>query len=81
METPRPKHEYGTPTPSHTSLELISRNLYPSRVLNTSSTNTVNSGQGSLTTQRFFPSVSGDNIMAGTKIKFPIFIGNGLEYP
>ena len=47
VENPRPKHEYNTPTMPHTSPEVRSRNLSPSRPVNTNSTNDVNSGQGS----------------------------------
>ena len=80
-ETPRPKHEHGTPTTPHTSSEVRSRNSSPRRVVNTSNTKAVNSRQGSSTTQKIFPSVSGANIMVGTDIKLSIFNGNGSEDP
>ena len=49
-----------------------------------SSTNAVNSGQGSLTSPHFVPTVPAFNTvlinpMDGIDIKLPIFNGNGLE--
>ena len=46
-----------------------------------SNTNTVNSGQGSTTSQNFVSTVPTTNTMAGDDIKLPIFNGNGLEDP
>ena len=51
-----------------------------------SSTNTVNIGKGSLTSQNFVLTVLAVNTavinpMDGTGIKLPIFNGNGLEDP
>ena len=46
-----------------------------------SNTNTVNSGQGSPTSQIFVPNVPIENTMAGVDTKLPIFNGNGLEDP
>ena len=55
--------------------------MSPSGFVNTSNTNTANSGQRSSGSQPFFPNVPGVNIMAGNNIKLPIFNGNGLEDP
>ena len=63
----------------NTSPEVISRDLYPSAFVNTSSTNIVNSGQGSSTSQNFVTTVLAINTMDGSNIKLPIFNGNGLE--
>ena len=68
------------PTSLCTSLEVISRDLSPSGFVNTSSTNAVNSGQGSMASKVFIPSIPGVNIMARDYIKFLIFNGNGLEH-
>ena len=81
VETQIPDHEYGTPAIPHTSPEVVFRNMFPSRLVNLNSTNTVNSGQGSLTTQKHSPSVLGSNIMPRIDIKLPIFNGNGLKDP
>ena len=66
--------------------EVRTREPYPSISVNTSSTNAVNRGQGSLTSPHFVPTIHAVNTvpvnpMAGTDIKFPIFNGNGLEDP
>ena len=79
-KTLRRENEYNTPTTPCTSPEVRSRNSSPSGFVNINSTNDVNSGQGSPTTQKNFPSASRTSIMAGTDIKLPIFNGNGLEY-
>ena len=75
-ETPNPKHKYDTSTTLRTSPKVRSIKSSPSSVVNTSSTNTMNSGQGSLNIHIFFPSVSGANIMTGTDIKLSTFNGN-----
>ena len=72
MEAPDLENKYDTHTTMHKSPKLRSKNLSSSGFVNTNSTNIVNSGKGSLTTQNFFPSVSGANIMAGIDIKLPI---------
>ena len=46
-----------------------------------SSTNVVNSGQGSLTSPHFVPTIPKFNTMVVADIKLPIFNGNGLEDP
>ena len=53
--------------------------MSPSDSVNTSTTNTVNSRQGSSTHPNFVPTVPPANIMDGANIKLPIFNGNGLE--
>ena len=53
-----PEHEYDTPTTVHTLSEVRSRNSSLGGFVNTSNTNNVNSGQGSLTSQNFFLSVT-----------------------
>ena len=59
--------------------EVRSRDLYPSGFVNTSSTNVVDSGHGSLASQNSIPNVSAVSTMPAIDIKFPIFNGNGLE--
>ena len=60
--------------------------MSPSIYVNTSSTNIVNSEQGSPTSPHFVPTVPPSNTtpinpMARTDIKLPIINGNGLEDP
>ena len=46
-----------------------------------SNTNTVNSEEGSPTSQNFILTVLAANAIVGAVIKLPIFNGNGLEDP
>ena len=73
-EAPEQECAYNSPTVP----EVRSRDLSPSNSINTSNTNTVNSGQGSTTNQNFVPIVPTTNTMAGDDIKLPIFNGNEL---
>ena len=50
-KAPDPGHGYNSPMTPRTSLEVRSRDLYPSAFINTSITNTVNNGQGSPASQ------------------------------
>ena len=56
-ETPERERGYNLPTSPHTSLEIIYRDLSSSEFVNTSSTNTVNSGKRIPSSQNFVPTV------------------------
>ena len=78
-EAPERERAYNLPTTMHTSPEIRLRDLYLSNSVNTSSTDAINSGQGSLTSQNFISTVPTTNTMVGANIKLAIFNGNGLE--
>ena len=77
-EAPECECAYNSPT---TLPKVRSRDLSPSNSVNTSTTNTVNSGQGSQTNPNFVSIVPPANKMARDDIKLPIFNGNELEDP
>ena len=78
-EAPEQEHGYNSPTTPHILLEVRSRDLSLINSVNTSNTNTINSVQGSSTSQNFVSTIPAVNTMAGADIKLPIFNGNGLE--
>ena len=61
--------------------EVRSPDLSPSNSINISTTNTINSGQGSMTSPNFVSTIPATNTMAGVDIKLLIFNGNGLDDP
>ena len=61
--------------------ELICRNSYPSGFVNTSNTNGVNRGQGSLTSHKKIIVVPIVNTIDANDIKLLIFNGNGVDDP
>ena len=67
------KYKYDIPMTSRTSSEVRSRDLSPSRFVNTSNINCGNSRQGSPSSQTFYPAVPRTNIMARNDIKLLIF--------
>ena len=69
------------PERGYNSPEVISRDLSPSAFINTSSTNIINSRQGSSAIQHFVSTIPIVNTMDEANIKLPIFNGNGLEDP
>ena len=78
-EDPKQERAYNSPTVP----EVRSRDLSLSISINMTSTNAVNSGQGSPTSPNFLPTIQLVNItsinpMPRTNIKLPILNGNGL---
>ena len=78
-EAPNIERGYDTLTAPRTSSKVRYRDLSTSGFVNTSSTNAVNSGKWSPTSQNHVLTVPAVNTMVGTNIKFPIFNGNGLK--
>ena len=76
-EAPEQERAYNSPTVP----EVRSRDLSPSNSVNTITTNTINSRQGSSTSPNFVSTLPAANAMVGDDIKLPIFNGNGMEDP